>query len=87
MVTWHFLGKSAMDCDRKEDGWRKRILKATTEKMDRDMAFFGKECHGQTRRWMARGKKMDGKDRENRSGHCIFWGKSAMDGDRQEDGW
>ena len=43
-ILW---GKNAIDGDNKDDGRRlQRRWVATTKNMERDMAFFGEECHG-----------------------------------------
>ena len=36
---------------------------------------------------MATTKKMDGNDKEDDTRHGIFWGRSAINGDKKEDGW
>ena len=55
---------------------------ATTKKMDQDMAFFGGKVPSKVTR-----KKMEGNDKEDGKRYGIFWEKSAINGDKKEDGW
>ena len=88
--TWHFLGermsstatRKKMGSNDKEDGWhRQKRWMATKEKMEQDKAFFGERMPSTVTR-----KKMDGNDKEDGTRHGIFWGKSAINGDKKEDG-
>ena len=81
-VMAFFWGKNDIKGDKKEDGWRRqRRWMATTKKMEKDMAFFGRRVPSTVTT-----KKMDSNDKEDGTRHGIFWGKSAINGDKKEDG-
>ena len=77
------MTRKMMEGDDRENGWqgRKRWM-ATMEKMEQDMAFFGGRMPSTITR-----KKMDGNDKEDGIRQGIFWVKSAINGDKKEDGW
>ena len=73
--------RNKMDGDDKENGWRQ------VRRWDATRHFLGKECHGwrPERRNMAATKKKNNDQKENGWRHGIFWGKSAIGGDKKKD--